>query len=334
VANAAESILAVTTISFDASLHEIAISLFNGLTLVLANEEQTKNPLDMASLINEHHIGYVSATPSQWQTWIYSDEFVEAIRNVPIIRFGGEKLPESLLHQMQKLTPSRILNTYGPTETTVSSNIQELTHAERVTVGRPQLNVREFVVDSDGNELPVGVVGELYIGGRGVARGYNNLDEMTRERFIDYHGTRIYKSGDYAKWAPDGDVFILGRKDHQIKLRGLRIELGEVENVIARVEGVKNVVIKLGAKGCYFKNSDTAIRLPACAVQAVDATGAGDNFVAGFASELLRGSPVGDALRFANACGAICASAVGAGTALKSRDQVLELAAKEQARQA
>ena len=245
VANAAESILAVTTISFDASLHEIAISLFNGLTLVLANEEQTKNPLDMAALIHEHHIGYVSATPSQWQTWIYSTEFVEAIRTVPIIRFGGEKLPESLLHQMQQLTPSRILNTYGPTETTVSSNIQELTHADRVTVGRPQLNVKEFVVDSDGNELPVGVVGELYIGGRGVARGYNNLDDMTRERFIDYHGTRIYKSGDYAKWAPDGDVFILGRKDHQIKLRGLRIELGEVENVIARVEGVKNVVIMI-----------------------------------------------------------------------------------------
>ncbi|MBQ6193777.1 MAG: amino acid adenylation domain-containing protein [Prevotella sp.] len=245
VANAAESILAVTTISFDASLHEIAISLFNGLTLVLANEEQTKNPLDMAALIHEHHIGYVSATPSQWQTWIYSTEFVEAIRTVPIIRFGGEKLPESLLHQMQQLTPSRILNTYGPTETTVSSNIQELTHADRVTVGRPQLNVKEFVVDSDGNELPVGVVGELYIGGRGVARGYNNLDDMTCERFIDYHGTRIYKSGDYAKWAPDGDVFILGRKDHQIKLRGLRIELGEVENVIARVEGVKNVVIMI-----------------------------------------------------------------------------------------
>ena len=245
VVNAAESILGVTTISFDASLHEIAISLFNGLTLVLANEEQTKNPLDMAALIREHHIGYVSATPSQWQTWIYSNEFVEAIRTVPIIRFGGEKLPESLLHQMQQLTPSRILNTYGPTETTVSSNIQELTHAERVTVGRPQLNVKEFVVDSDGNELPVGVVGELYIGGRGVGRGYNNLDDMTRERFIDYHGTRIYKSGDYAKWAPDGDVFILGRKDHQIKLRGLRIELGEVENVIARVEGVKNVVIMI-----------------------------------------------------------------------------------------
>ena len=264
VANAAESILAVTTISFDASLHEIAISLFNGLTLVLANEEQTKNPLDMASLIREHHIGYVSATPSQWQTWIYSDEFVDAIRTVPIIRFGGEKLPESLLHQMQQLTPSRILNTYGPTETTVSSNIQELTHAERVTVGRPQLNVKEFVVDSDGNELPVGVVGELYIGGRGVARGYNNLDDMTRARFIDYHGTRVYKSGDYAKWADDGDVFILGRTDHQIKLRGLRIELGEVESAIARVDGVQKVVImirQIGGKEhlCAYFTADHPI---------------------------------------------------------------------------
>ena len=245
VANSAKSILGVTTISFDASLHEIAIALFNGLTLELANEEQSKNPLDMAALIREHHIGYVSATPSQWQTWIYSEEFVEAIRTVPIIRFGGERLPESLLHQMQQLTPSRILNTYGPTETTVSSNIQELTHAERVTVGRPQLNVMEFVVDSDGNELPVGVVGELYIGGKGVARGYNNLDDMTRERFIDYHGTRIYKSGDYAQWAPDGDVYILGRKDNQIKLRGLRIELGEIENVILQVEGVKQVVVTI-----------------------------------------------------------------------------------------
>ena len=97
--------------------------------------------------------------------------------------------------------------------------------------------------------------------------------------------------------------------------------------------GVKNVVIKLGANGCYFKNAETGIRLPVCPVQAVDATGAGDNFVAGFASELLRGASVGDALRFANACGAICASAVGAGTALKSREQVLRLVAGESARQ-
>ena len=264
VSHAAKAVLAVTTISFDASLHEIGISLFNGLTLVLANEEQTKDPAMMAQLINEHHIGYVSATPSQWQTWIYSTVFIEAIRNVSIIRFGGEKLPEGLLHQMQQLTPSRILNTYGPTETTVSSNICELTNAPSVTVGKPQLNVKEFIVDSDGNELPVGVVGELYIGGRGVARGYNNLDDMTRERFINYHGVRIYKSGDYAKWRPDGEVVILGRTDHQIKLRGLRIELGEIENVMMKTEGMKQVVIlirKLNDKEhlCAYYTADREI---------------------------------------------------------------------------
>ena len=131
-------------------------------------------------------------------------------------------------------------------------------------MGRPQLNVKEFVVDSDGNELPIGVVGELYIGGKGVARGYNNLDEMTRERFIDYHGTRIYKSGDYAQWAPDGDVFILGRKDNQIKLRGLRIELGEIENVILQVEGLKQVVVVIRQIGgmehlCAYFTADREI---------------------------------------------------------------------------
>ena len=241
VSHAAKTVLAVTTISFDASMHEIGISLFNGLTLVLANEEQSKNPVMMAQLIKEHHIGYVSATPSQWQTWIYSTDFVEAIRQVPIIRFGGEQLPEALLHQMQQLTPSRILNTYGPTETTVSSNICELTHAQTVTVGKPQLNVIEFVVDCDGNELPVGVVGELYIGGRGVGRDYHHLEEMTRQRFIDYHGRRVYRSGDYAKWLPTGEVVILGRTDHQIKLRGLRIELGEIEHAIASYPDVQQV---------------------------------------------------------------------------------------------
>lgn len=107
----------------------------------------------------------------------------------------------------------------------------------------------------------------------------------------------------------------------------------EMADVFLRY-GVKNVVIKLGGKGCYFKNTETSIRLPACVVHAVDATGAGDNFVAGFASEILRGADVSDALRFANACGAICAGAVGAGTALKSREQVLRLAAEERVREA
>ena len=239
----ADRILSVTTISFDAALQDIGTSFYNGKTLVLATEEQANNPLGLAQLIETQHVNMVSGTPSRWQTWLTSDDFCKAISQVRICRAGGEKFSEALLTQLRSVTQARIFNCYGPTEITVASNNAELTHAEQVTVGRPQLNVKEFIVDGDGNELPVGVVGELFIGGRGVARGYNNLDETTRERFITYHGERIYKSGDYAKWLPDGNVVILGRTDHQIKLRGLRIELGEIENVMLKVEGMKKVVI-------------------------------------------------------------------------------------------
>ena len=239
----AKRILSVTTISFDAALQDIGTAYFNGKTLIVATEEQANNPLDLAHLINEEHINMVSGTPSRWMTWLTSEDFCDAISRIAIVRAGGEKFSDQLLGQLRKVTKARIFNCYGPTEITVASNNKELTDAELVTVGKPQLNVKEFIVDADGNELPVGVVGELYIGGCGVAHGYNNLDDMTRERFVDYHGTRIYKSGDYAKWLPDGDVVILGRTDHQIKLRGLRIELGEIENVMLKVDGLKKVVI-------------------------------------------------------------------------------------------
>ena len=241
----ANRVLSVTTISFDAALQDIGMAYYNGKTLIVATEEQANNPLDLAQLIQEQHINMVSGTPSRWQTWLTSDDFCKAISQVKICRAGGEKFSDALLQQMRSVTKARIFNCYGPTEITVASNNAELTNAQMVTVGKPQLNVKEFIVDADGNELPVGVVGELYIGGRGVARGYNNLDEMTRERFVEYHGERVYKSGDYAKWLPDGNVVILGRTDHQIKLRGLRIELGEIENVMLSVEGMKKVVIMI-----------------------------------------------------------------------------------------
>ncbi len=261
----AKRIMSVTTISFDAALQDIGTSFFNGKTLVVATEEQANNPLDLAQLINEEHVNMVSGTPSRWMTWLTSEDFCDAISRIDIVRAGGEKFSDQLLEQLRKVTKARIFNCYGPTEITVASNNKELTHATMVTVGKPQLNVVEFIVDQDGNELPVGVVGELYIGGRGVAHGYNNLDEMTRERFVDYHGTRIYKSGDYAKWLPDGDVVILGRTDHQIKLRGLRIELGEIENVMLKVDGLKKVVIlirKINDKEhlCAYYTADREIK--------------------------------------------------------------------------
>ena len=257
-------ILSVTTISFDAALQDIGMAYYNGKTLILATEEQANNPLLLAQLIREQHIDMVSGTPSRWQTWLTSDDFCQAISGVRICRAGGEKYPQQLLDQLRTVTKARLFNCYGPTEITVASNNAELTNGSLITVGKPQLNVKEFIVDADGNELPIGVVGELYIGGKGVARGYNNLNEMTCERFIDYHGERIYKSGDYAKWLPDGNVIILGRTDHQIKLRGLRIELGEIESVILQVEGVNQVVVIIRQIGgmehlCAYFTADRKI---------------------------------------------------------------------------
>lgn len=266
VLNDADKMLSVTTISFDAALQDIGHCYYNGKTLILATEDQANNPIELARLIQEHHINMVSGTPSRWQTWLTSYDFVEAIGQVKIVRAGGEKFSDQLLDQLRSVTKARIFNCYGPTETTVASNNKELTNALMVTVGKPQLNVKEFIVDVDGNELPVGVIGELYIAGRGVGHGYNNLEEKTRESFIQYHGERTYRSGDYAKWMPDGDVVILGRTDHQIKLRGLRIELGEIENVILKVEGIQKVVIlirKIGGKEhlCAYFTADRPIEI-------------------------------------------------------------------------
>lgn len=247
LATTASVLLSITTISFDMSLKEIGAALNNGLTLVFANEEQTTNPISLAKLFKETKADAFNTTPSRMLQFMELPMFEEAIGQCRVIMCGGEKYADGLLDKLRAAAPqARIFNTYGPTEITVSCNCKDLTHTDRVSVGRPLLNVTEFVVDRDGNELPAGIVGELYIGGMGVATGYNNLPEMTAERFVDYKGMRIYKSGDYARWTEEGDVEILGRTDNQIKLRGLRIELGEVESAIAAVPGIKKVVVKIG----------------------------------------------------------------------------------------
>ncbi|MBQ0049698.1 MAG: amino acid adenylation domain-containing protein [Bacteroidales bacterium] len=236
--------LSVTTLSFDMSLKEYGVALFNGLTLVLTDENQSNNPIELARLFKETGADIFNATPSRLLNYMELPEFCDALRQCKCVLSGGEAYSDKLLARLHELKPQHIFNTYGPTEITVSSNCAELTHTNQITIGQPLLNYIEFVVDVDGNELPVGVVGELYIGGGvGVAKGYNNLEKQTHERFVDYKGVRCYRSGDYARWTPDGRIVTLGRMDNQIKLRGLRIELGEVEAAICKVEGVKQTVV-------------------------------------------------------------------------------------------
>ena len=237
---------AITTLSFDISVMEYSLALSHGLTLLFANEDECRNADVLARLMMRNHADVISGTPSRIASFLTSEAFCEALRaHVKLVICGGEKYPESLMLSLMALVPHP-LNIYGPSEITISCNEHDLaSDGDVITVGRPTPGVYEFIVDTDGNELPVGMVGELYIGGWGVARGYNNLPELTAERFISYQGVRIYKSGDYARWLPDGRIEILGRKDNQIKLRGLRIELGEVETVLSRQPGMKTVAVKI-----------------------------------------------------------------------------------------
>lgn len=234
--------VSVTTVSFDMSLKETAVALCNGLTLVLADEDDANHPVHLAKLMERSGGDIFNATPSRMLEYMESPEFCQALARCKVVMSGGEQYSVQLLEKLKQVTKARIFNTYGPTEITVSCNAKELTGAHQVTVGPPLLNYTEYVADRDGNLLPPGVTGELYVGGIGVARGYHNLPEMTEERFITAFGERVYKSGDYARWTDEGDIVILGRTDHQIKLRGLRIELEEIEGCIARYPEVKRVV--------------------------------------------------------------------------------------------
>ena len=231
--NEVHTLLSVTTVSFDMSLKETTGALCNGKTLVFVGEDAANDPRALAELFEKTGADCFNATPSRLMQLMEYGPFRDALKNCRLIMSGGEGYPMALRDRIREVTSAHIVNTYGPTEITVSSNAALLTNAEHVSVGRPLLNYIEYIVDADGNELPHGVVGELLVGGPGVAAGYNGLEELTDGKFITYKGQRVFRTGDFAKWDATGNVIILGRMDNQIKLRGLRIELGEIEEVLA-----------------------------------------------------------------------------------------------------
>lgn len=232
----------VTTVSFDMFLKEAFTTLMNGLTLVLADDEQAKNPDKLAELFRKTGATAFNATPSRMLQYMELPEMKQALAGCKVIMAGGEGYPPALYDKLRETTSATLINTYGPTEITVSSNAK-LLDGDFITIGAPLMGVVEEVMDIEGNPLPVGFIGELWIGGNGVARGYFGNPEMTAERFMERDGLRWYKSGDLARWTEDGEIVILGRNDGQIKLRGLRIELGEIENTINAVPEIRSCVV-------------------------------------------------------------------------------------------
>lgn len=245
VAKEAKAVLCSATVSFDLSILEYGTALFNGKTVVFANEQATLDSKMLAQLYNRTGADVLSGTPSRIEAYLEMDEYKEVVRRCKVIQMGGEKLPVSLMKRLQEMTSAKIFNMYGPTEITICCNADQVNNSQEVTVGRPLPNFVERIVDKDLNELPMGVAGELLISGIGVCPGYNNLPDKTAEAFITWQGERAYKSGDVAKWTRDGKVIILGRTDHQVKLNGLRIELGEIETIMAQQQGVRQCVVQV-----------------------------------------------------------------------------------------
>ncbi|WP_405307469.1 non-ribosomal peptide synthetase, partial [Methanobrevibacter sp.] len=234
-----DSVLCLATISFDAAVEDILTPLSNGLKLVLADDNQVKNVPDLIELLKKEKPETSDITPSRLASYLEVPEFCDAISCLKGLFIGGEQFSRSVYEKFRRYSDAKIYNIYGPTETTITSNIKEITDINDITVGPPLHNYVTDVRDIDGKLVPNGVMGELYIGGMGVGKGYYNMPEKTKEVFITINGIPYYRSGDYAIEMPNGEVAIQGRIDDQIKLRGLRIEIGEIESNISRYPGIK-----------------------------------------------------------------------------------------------
>ena len=243
--SANDRLYAVTTLSFDIAGLELFLPLVTGAQVIIGSRAVATNGEELAKQLVETGATVMQATPSTWQMML--DAGWSGMKELTAL-CGGEALPRALAQRL--VTKVKALwNMYGPTETTIWSVIQRVEPGKGpVPIGRPLGDTTLYLLDRYNNPVPVGVVGELCIGGAGVARGYLNRPELTAERFIDNpvdenDERKIYRTGDLARYRPDGSLEFLGRNDHQIKLRGFRIEPGEIEAQIAKLPDVSQVAV-------------------------------------------------------------------------------------------
>ncbi|WCM49879.1 non-ribosomal peptide synthase/polyketide synthase [Pseudomonas sp. WJP1] len=243
-----DRVLQKTPFSFDVSVWEFFWPLIKGATLVIAAPGEHRDPQRLAALIVEQAITTLHFVPSMLSAFIAADEAL-ACTSLTRIICSGEALPMELQRQtLRSLPQAHLYNLYGPTEAAI-----DVTHwtcveegRDSVPIGRPIANLRTLILDSELQPLPLGAVGELYLGGIGLARGYHRRGALTAERFVvDPFGSgeRLYRTGDLARYRADGAIDYCGRIDHQVKIRGLRIELGEIEARLQEHAGVQEAVV-------------------------------------------------------------------------------------------
>jgi amino acid adenylation domain-containing protein len=243
-------LLAVTTLSFDIAGLELYLPLIVGGRIELASRMVAADGRLLQERLEKCGATLMQATPATWRMLIET-----GWQGTPGLTAlcGGEGLPRELANQLLERTAA-LWNMYGPTETTIWSSVQRISPDDaEITIGRPIANTEFYILDKNLQVLPVGVPGELFIGGDGLARGYRNQPELTAEKFIPHPfsqkpSARLYRTGDLARYREDGQVVHLGRLDHQVKLRGFRIELGEIEAILDQHPAVqKNVIVARNA---------------------------------------------------------------------------------------
>ena len=238
-----DTLLAVTTTSFDISVLELFLPLLVGATVVIASRESSADGNSLISLIEQSNTNVMQATPATWRLliesgWTGNPDFK--------VLCGGEPFPQDLAQQLLARA-GEVWNMYGPTETTVWSTCCQVITENDIHVGTPIDNTQTYILNEAGLVQPIGVAGELHIGGLGVTKGYHNREELTALNFVrdpfTKKNTQFYKTGDLARLREDGQIEHLGRMDSQVKVRGFRIELGEIEFVLASLTGIAEAAV-------------------------------------------------------------------------------------------
>ncbi|QQS37254.1 MAG: amino acid adenylation domain-containing protein [Ignavibacteriales bacterium] len=237
-------LLSVTTLSFDIAGLEIYLPLIAGAKVLLVPKETSLDGKALINLIKTKSVTVMQATPSTWRLMLAANWDKQL--GIKIL-CGGEALPAELASDLIK-REKLLWNMYGPTETTIWSAVKKIDNENGpVLIGKPIANTQFYILDKNNQPVPIGVAGELHIGGDGLARGYLNRPELTNEKFIKNPFTngesRIYKTGDLVRWRSDGFIEFLGRLDHQVKVRGFRIELGEIESALGNHPEIKQAVV-------------------------------------------------------------------------------------------
>ncbi|MFC2141224.1 amino acid adenylation domain-containing protein, partial [Acidobacteriota bacterium] len=271
------TILSLTTISFDIFVLETLLPLSTGSKVVVGTNDQQRNPEAAAKILGNQLVTILQVTPSRLTLLISADQSAAALKPLKYLLVGGEAFPEQLLEKAREITTGEIYNLYGPTETTIWSTVKNVSIGKSLNIGKPIINTRIYILGKNSTLQPIGIVGDLYIGGDGLARGYVNNPGLTAEKFdhdlwdfqddqdkkkkipgknhmqscnhasMQYHSPTpqypIYQTSDLARWLWDGNIEFLGRIDHQVKIRGNRIELGEIECQLLQHPEVKEAVV-------------------------------------------------------------------------------------------